>query len=69
MRRVRIQYLAHDDAPAKKKILTEALRLFVRDGLCETSIRDIARATGYTNPALFKHFASKERLAVRRNPD
>jgi AcrR family transcriptional regulator len=57
-------YLAPDDAPAKRKILTEALRLFVRDGLCETSIRDIARATGYTNPALFKHFASKERLAV-----
>jgi AcrR family transcriptional regulator len=57
-------YLNPDDAPAKKKILTEALRLFVRDGLCETSIRDIARATGYTNPALFKHFASKERLAV-----
>jgi len=57
-------YLAPDDAPAKKKILTEALRLFVRDGLCETSIRDIAAATGYTNPALFKHFASKEQLAV-----
>ena len=57
-------YLAPDDAPAKKKILTEALRLFVRDGLCETSIRDIARATGYSNPAMFKHFASKERLAV-----
>ncbi|MBZ5560670.1 MAG: TetR/AcrR family transcriptional regulator [Acidobacteriia bacterium] len=57
-------YLTPDDAPAKKKVLTEALRLFVRDGLCETSIRDIARATGYTNPALFKHFASKERLAL-----
>ena len=57
-------YLAPDDAPAKQKILTEALRLFVRDGLCETSVRDIARATGYTNPALFKHFASKERLAL-----
>jgi len=57
-------YVAPDAAPAKKKILTEALRLFVRDGLCETSIRDIARATGYTNPALFKHFASKQQLAV-----
>jgi len=56
-------YLAPDDAPAKKKILAEALRLFVRDGLCETSIRDIARASGYTNPALFKHFASKDALA------
>lgn len=57
-------YLAPDDAPAKKKILTEALRLFVRDGLYETSIRDIARETGYTNPALFKHFASKDQLAL-----
>ena len=57
-------YLAPDDAPAKKRILTEALRLFVQDGLCETSIRDIAAASGYTNPALFKHFASKERLAI-----
>src|SRR3954471_6240669 len=56
-------YLAPDDAPAKKRILTEALRLFVRDGLCETSIRDIAAATGYTNPALFKHFSSKAELA------
>src|SRR5262245_43883517 len=57
-------YVAPEDAPAKKRILVEALHLFVRDGLCETSIRDIADATGYTNPALFKHFPSKERLAV-----
>lgn len=57
-------YLAPDDAPAKRKILTEALRLFVRDGLCETSIRDIAEATGYTNPALFKHFKGKQDLAI-----
>ncbi len=57
-------YVAPDDPPAKRKILTEALQLFVRDGLCETSVRDIARATGYTNPALFKHFASKEHLAA-----
>jgi AcrR family transcriptional regulator len=57
-------YLTPDDAPAKRKILTEALRLFVRDGLCETSVRDIAKETGYTNPALFKHFASKDRLAL-----
>ena len=56
-------YLAPDDAPAKQKILIEALRLFVRDGLCETSIRDIAGATGYTNPALFKHFKGKDALA------
>jgi AcrR family transcriptional regulator len=57
-------YLMPKDAPAKKQILTEALRLFVRDGLCETSVRDIAKASGYTNPALFKHFASKDGLAL-----
>ena len=57
-------FVREDDAPAKQKILAEALRLFVRDGLCETSIRDIAAATGYTNPALFKHFPSKADLAL-----
>ena len=40
-----------------------ALALFVRDGLCETSVRDIAKASGFTNPALFKHFRSKDDLA------
>lgn len=56
-------YLSSDDAPAKKKIVTVALQLFVRDGLCETSVRDIAKASGFTNPALFKHFPSKDALA------
>jgi AcrR family transcriptional regulator len=56
-------YVAADDPPAKRKILTAALSLFVRDGLCETSVRDIARASGFTNPALFKHFRSKDDLA------
>ena len=56
-------YVAAADAPAKRKILVAALALFVRDGLCETSVRDIAKASGFTNPALFKHFASKDELA------
>ena|SRR5579862_386793 len=56
-------YVSIDDAPAKRKIAIAALGLFVRDGLCETSIRDIAAASGFTNPALFKHFASKDALA------
>jgi TetR/AcrR family transcriptional regulator, repressor of fatR-cypB operon len=54
-----------DDAPAKRRILEQALRLFSTKGLCETGIRDIARATGYTNPALYKHFAGKDELALR----
>jgi len=52
------------DAPSKREILRHALHLFVRDGLCETSIRDIARASGFTNPALYKFFESKEAVAL-----
>ena len=43
--------------------MIEALRLFSRKGLRETSIRDIAHASGYTNPALYKHFSGKDELA------
>jgi len=56
-------YVLPDDPPAKREILIAALALFARDGLCETSIRDIARESGFTNPALFKHFRSKDDLA------
>jgi AcrR family transcriptional regulator len=40
------------------------MTLFSRHGLAGTSIRDIASESGYTNPALYKHFSSKEELAV-----
>src|ERR1700753_2101442 len=56
-------YVSSDDPPAKQKIVIAALDLFVRDGLCETSVRDIAKSSGFTNPALFKHFPSKDALA------
>ena len=60
---IRPFYVLADDPPAKREILVAALALFVRDGLCETSIRDIAKESGFTNPALFKHFRSKDHLA------
>jgi AcrR family transcriptional regulator len=56
-------YVSDEDAPGKHRILVTALALFVRDGLCETSVRDIAKASGFTNPALFKHFRTKDHLA------
>jgi AcrR family transcriptional regulator len=62
-RRPRPCYVGEDDAAGKRRILETALRLFVRDGLCETSVRDIAKASGLTNPALFKHFRGKDALA------
>jgi AcrR family transcriptional regulator len=56
-------YVREDDPPAKREILRAALTLFSERGLDATSIRDIAAESGYTNPALYKHFATKDELA------
>jgi AcrR family transcriptional regulator len=57
-------YVRQDDPPAKREILRAALTLFSERGLAATSIRDIAGESGYTNPALYKHFESKDALAL-----
>jgi len=57
-------YIRDDDPPAKQQILRAAMKLFASHGFAATSIRDIARESGYTNPALYKHFAGKEELAL-----
>lgn len=57
-------YIREEDPPAKREILRAAMKLFSQQGLAATSIRDIAEESGYTNPALYKHFASKEDLAL-----
>jgi AcrR family transcriptional regulator len=57
-------YIRDDDPPAKRQILRAAMKLFSERGLAATSIRDIAHESGYTNPALYKHFASKDELAL-----
>jgi AcrR family transcriptional regulator len=57
-------YVRDDDPAAKRAILRAAMKLFSERGLAATSIRDIAAKSGYTNPALYKHFASKEELAL-----
>jgi AcrR family transcriptional regulator len=57
-------YIRENDPPAKREILRAAMKLFSRHGLAGTSIRDIAGESGYTNPALYKHFSSKEELAL-----
>jgi TetR/AcrR family transcriptional regulator, repressor of fatR-cypB operon len=59
------QLLSDDgDPPSKRALLAAALRLFVQDGYDATSIRAIATAAGYTNPALFKFFDSKDELGA-----
>lgn len=57
-------YLHEDDPPAKREILRAALKLFSERGLAATTIRDIADASGYTNPAMYKHFGGKDELAL-----
>jgi AcrR family transcriptional regulator len=58
-------YIDEDDPPAKREILRAGLKLFSERGLAATSIRDIADESGYTNPALYKHFAGKDELALQ----
>jgi len=58
-------YIEAKDPPAKRKILSAALKLFSERGLAATSIRDIADLTGFTNPALYKHFAGKDEMALQ----
>jgi AcrR family transcriptional regulator len=57
-------YIRDTDPPAKRQILRAAMKLFSERGLAATTIRDIAEESGYTNPALYKHFVSKEELAL-----
>lgn len=49
---------------AREQLMKSALSLFVSQGIDGTSIREIARQTDYSNAALFKHFESKEALAI-----
>lgn len=57
-------YVRDTDPPAKREILRAAMKLFSQYGLAGTTIRDIAKESGYTNPALYKHFVGKEELAL-----
>jgi TetR/AcrR family transcriptional regulator, repressor of fatR-cypB operon len=57
-------YIHEGDPTAKRAILRAAMKLFSERGLAATSIRDIAEQSGFTNPALYKHFAGKGELAL-----
>jgi AcrR family transcriptional regulator len=52
-----------DGAKTKELISRTALRLFVDQGITETTIRDIARSAGVAEGTLYRHFDSKEALA------
>ncbi len=43
-------------------ILEQALKLFSEKGIKETTIRDIAKAVGITEGAIYRHFESKDQI-------
>jgi AcrR family transcriptional regulator len=47
----------------KELIERAALKLFVREGVAATSIKDIAREAGVSQGAMYNHYASKDELA------
>src|SRR5580704_5452306 len=46
----------------KTAIVKAALPLFARKGYAATTTRELARASGVSEPLLYKHFPSKEAL-------
>ena len=45
--------------PTKQRILTEAVRLFAKEGYEAVSVDQIAKAVGIKAPSLYKHYKSK----------
>lgn len=52
----------HRFADTRDRIEHAAVRLFVEKGVAETTIKDIARAVGLSEGALYRHFESKDEL-------
>ena len=63
--RNRNSFVALDSDPAsKREILRAALSLFVQHGPSDPTARQIAAEAGYSNPAIFKYFRTKDKLAL-----
>ena len=52
----------HRFADTADRIEQAAVQLFVEKGVAETTIKDIARAVGLSEGALYRHFESKDEL-------
>lgn len=52
-----------DPARTKAVVTRTALHLFVKQGIAETTIKDIAREAKVAEGTLYRHYASKEDLA------
>lgn len=56
-------FVLESDPASKREILKAALALFVRYGPSDPTARQIAAHAGYSNPAIFKYFRTKDELA------
>ena len=52
----------HRFPDTRDRIEQAAVRLFVEKGVAETTVKDIARAVGLSEGALYRHFESKDEL-------
>jgi AcrR family transcriptional regulator len=52
----------HRFADTRDRIEQASVRLFVEKGVAETTVKDIARAVGLSEGALYRHFESKDEL-------
>jgi len=52
----------HRFTDTKARIERSAIALFVKKGVAETTVRDIARAVDISEGALYRHFVGKEEL-------
>ncbi len=57
-------FVSENDPPAKRSILLSAMDLFATHGVDGVTVRDIAARSGFSNPAIFKHFKTKDELAL-----
>ncbi len=53
-----------DGTGTRARLEREAMRLFVEKGVAETSTRDVAKAAGVAEGAMYRHFTGKEDLVA-----
>ncbi len=53
-----------DGTETRARLEREAMRLFVEQGVAETSIREVARAAGVAEGAMYRHFVGKDELVA-----
>ncbi len=53
---------SRDGPRTRQTILDESLKLFVEQGFTETTTRDIAKACGISEGAIYRHFETKDEI-------